>query len=407
MTGDASAALPFDDDPSWKRRAGLFLASQNLSLFGSGVVGYAILWHITLETSSGLWMMLYTVCALVPTALISPWGGVFADRHSRKALVMLSDGFIALATLGLAIAFILVVRHLEMLLAVSVVRSIGAGFQTPAVNALFPQLVPAGELTRVQGINQSVNSVLLLLSPAIGGVVLGTLGIVWTFFIDVVTAALAIAVMAGLRVREWERQNTGTTVTADLREGLDYVLGHVVLRRLMIFFGFSFFLFTPAMALTPLLIERDFGGEVWRLTANEVVWSAGSLIGGIVVSWWGNFRDKIRVLAGCMVLYGISFAFVGMVDRFWLYLLLMGIGGLFLPAMVTAHTVLVQETAATDKMGRVFSLAQIVSHLAMPAAILLFGPLADVVSVRFILIASGAMLAVAGAVYGKVGYGPK
>jgi len=120
------------------KKVALFLLSQNISLFGSSVVGFAIIWHITLETSSGLWLMLSTICAMFPQVIVSLWGGVWADRYNRKTLIMLTDGFIALSTFGLAVAFWLGFQRLELLLAVSVVRSIGAGIQTPAVHAIFP-----------------------------------------------------------------------------------------------------------------------------------------------------------------------------------------------------------------------------------------------------------------------------
>lgn len=392
-------------ESGWKRSAAFFLASQNLSLFGSGVVGFGILWHITLETSSGSWMTLYTVCAMLPSALIAPWGGVFADRHNRKILIMLSDGFIALATLGLAIAFLFGFQRLELLLAASVVRSAGAGIQVPAVNSIFPQLVPKDALTRVQGINQSLNSVLFLLSPAVGGVVLGSLGIVWTFMVDVATATLAILVMARIRVGKIERKGESVSVMADLRRGLGYVRGHALLRRLILCFGASFFLFTPAAVLMPLMIERTFGGEVWRLTANELVWSLGSLLGGVLVSYRGAIHDKVRAIALCTVIFGVCFALLGVAWRFWIILALMGISGLFLPLVVTAQTVLIQEKAEPEMMGRVFSLVHIVTSLAMPVSIVLFGPLADIVSIQAILVVTGAACALVGVVYGRIGYG--
>ena len=70
-----------------KARIATFLISQNTSLFGSSVVGFAIIWHITLTTSSGFYMMLSTVCSLVPQVLISLFAGVWADRNNRKHLI--------------------------------------------------------------------------------------------------------------------------------------------------------------------------------------------------------------------------------------------------------------------------------------------------------------------------------
>ena len=119
----------------------LFLISQNLSLFGSSVVGYAIIWYITLETSSGVFLMYATLAQMVPHLLISLSSGVWADRYNRKHLIMLSDSFIAIATLGLALFYATGAKSITALLAVSVVRSLGSGVQTPAVNAIIPQLV--------------------------------------------------------------------------------------------------------------------------------------------------------------------------------------------------------------------------------------------------------------------------
>ena len=187
-------AQPFLSKTSaFNRKIVLFLISQNVSLFGSSVVGYAIIWYITLETSSGTWLMLSTICALVPQVIVSLWGGVLADRYNRKHLIMLTDAFIALSTFGLALAFWSGFKHLELLLAVSVVRSIGAGIQIPAVGSIYPQLVEREHLTRVQGVSQTVSSVLMLASPAVGGLVLATMDIAWAFMLDVVTAAAAIA----------------------------------------------------------------------------------------------------------------------------------------------------------------------------------------------------------------------
>lgn len=154
---------------------------------------------------------------------------------------------------------------------ISLIRSIGAGIQTPAVIALYPQIVPLEKLTRVQGINQTLNSVLMLLSPAVGGVVLGLMGITWAFMLDVLTASLAIMVLSFIRIEKVARADETASVFTELRQGVAYAFNHQLLKRVLICFGVSFFLITPAAVLTPLLVERSFGGDVWRLTANEMV----------------------------------------------------------------------------------------------------------------------------------------
>lgn len=253
---------------TWKFSALLFLISQNISLFGSSIVGYAVIWHITLETSSGFWTMMATIFSNLPQIIISLWGGALADRFNRKYMIMMADGFIALATLGLAISYWTGFQDKILLLIVLAIRSAGAGIQSPAVNAIYPQIVPKENLTKIQGINQTINAVCLLLAPAIGGVLLGSIGLVWAFMVDVVTAVIAITIMSIIKV---ERQNVTVntnSMISDIRAGIVYVLEHSELKKLIVFYAVAFILLTPAMVLSPLMVERTFGNEVWRLTAN-------------------------------------------------------------------------------------------------------------------------------------------
>ena len=225
---------------------------------------------------------------------------------------------------------------------------------SPATNAIFPQLVPQERLTRIQGINQTLNSVLLLLSPATGGVILASLGIVWTFALDVVTAALAILIFSFIKVEKMKRADLPASLLTELRQGINYTFRHPLLREVVICQACSFFLITPAAILSPLLVERSFGSNVWKLTANEIAWTVGSLIGGIFVSLHGSFKDKIHTIALCLVAFGISYSLMGMAGNFPLYLTIMGISGLFMPVIITAQTVFIQEIAEPTMLGRVF-----------------------------------------------------
>jgi DHA3 family macrolide efflux protein-like MFS transporter len=387
--------------PLFTKRVVLFLLSQNLSIFGSSVVGFAIIWYITLETSSGIYLMLATLAQMVPHLLISLYSGVWADRHSRKILIMLSDSFIAVATLVLALIFSLGLESIWAILAVSVIRSIGSGVQSPAVNAIIPQLVAEEHLVRIQGINQSINSALMLLSPAVGGMMLGLFGLVSTFYLDVVTATLAVLVFSFIKVSKPKQSELTHSVVADIKVGISYTFSHPILRNLLICYGFSFFLITPAAILTPLLVERTFGSEVWRLTLNEMVWTGGALFGGLLVSLKGTFQNKVHAIAYSLVAFGICFALLGVAPTFLLYLIIMGLGGIFVPFLNTAEIVMIQETTDEDKLGRVFSMVQILSGSAIPLGILIFGPLADRVSIQLLLSISGILLAAVGLIYGR------
>lgn len=133
----------------WKKNITIFMLGQGLSLFGSMLVYYAIVWHITLEAQSGIMMTLMTIAGTLPMFFISPFGGVWADRYNKKHLINVADGCIAIVTLIIAITFSVGFEYMGILLVCLMIRSLGQGVQMPAVNALIPEIVPTEKLIKV------------------------------------------------------------------------------------------------------------------------------------------------------------------------------------------------------------------------------------------------------------------
>jgi len=211
---------------NWTRNLIIFLAAQTISLFGTSIVQYAVMWHVTLETRSGAMMMIYIICGFLPTFFLTPFAGVWADRCSRKAIIMLSDSFIALATLLLALFFLSGRASVWMLFIFVVLRAIGTGIQTPAIGAILPDIVPEDRLTRANAFNASIQSFIMLVSPMASAALLAVTTIERIFFIDVATAAVAVlALLFFLKVPP-RRQAEGRPAAgyfADLRDGWRYI----------------------------------------------------------------------------------------------------------------------------------------------------------------------------------------
>lgn len=379
---------------NWKKNTILFLSSQTVSLFGSMLVQYAITWYITLETQSGMMMTVTIICGFVPTFLF-PFAGVWADRYNRKMLIVLSDSMIALATLALAVLYLMGLGQVWMLFAASAVRSLGAGIQMPAVGAFLPQIVPKDNLTKVNGINGSIQSVVSLASPLLSGALMGYAPIETVFFIDVVTAAMAVGILLlFLRVpahaKALSQEKTG--YFRDMGEGIRYINGHGFLKSMFVFCGVFFVLVAPLAFLTPLQVARSFGDDVWRLTAIEVAFSIGMMLGGIAVASWGGFKNRLHTMVLSTLMIAVCTFVLGIVPVFWLYLAFMGITGIAMPIFNTPFTVLLQEKVEPDFMGRVFSVFTMISTSVMPLAMLLFGPVADLIPIEWLLLCTGALM---------------
>lgn len=380
----------------WKKRTFLFMTSQAISLFGSSLVSYAILWRITLDTKSGAMMTLYLLFGFFPTFFLSPFAGVWADRYDRKRLIMFSDGAIALVTLLLAVFFLTGIQSLWLLFVIPLFRALGSAVQTPAVNSFLPQLVPEDKLMKANGLFTSMNSAISLVSPMVSGALMSFAPLPVVLMIDVVTALAAIIVMLNLKVPAQAKAGDveDKKYWQNLAAGIRYIRHHEYLGRFFIFITFLYFLVTPVAILTPLQVTRSFGGDIWRLTAIEVVFSVGMLGGGLLIAAWGGFRNRMHMMAFATLIIGATTLLLGVVQNFWIYLFIMAIVGITLPLFNTPATVLLQEKVDSSYLGRVFGVMGMIASGVMPVAMLAFGPLADAVSIEWLLVVTGVMLAI-------------
>jgi MFS transporter, DHA3 family, macrolide efflux protein len=384
---------------SWKRNTALFLGSQALSLLGSSLVQYALLWQVTLQTRSSAMMTLYIVAGFLPTFLLSPFAGVWADRYDRRKLIVLADALIALVTLALALVFTVRGTELWLFFFAAAVRSVGTATQQPAVGALLPQLVPEEHLMRVNGIQGTLNSVNMLGAPALAGFLMSVAPLQVLFYVDVVTAALAIALVAFfVRVQPRPRApvQEGASQLREIRDGFGYIRSHPHLVPFFGYLGFILVLITPAAFLTPLQTARSFGVEVWRLTAIEMVFSVGMMLGGATLALWKGFGNRMRTMVASNLIMGACTLALGVVPHFGVYLAVMGLFGVALPLYNTPATVMLQERVEPAFLGRVFSVMTMLSTALMPLSMLLFGPLGEVVSIERLLQVTGALVLLLG-----------
>lgn len=378
----------------WKKKTALFLSSQSLSLFGSMLVQYAIIWHLTLTTQSGVILTIATLAGFLPQIVISLFAGVWADRYSRKLLIISSDALTAVSTLILGLFFLFGYEELWLIFVVSGIRSVGAGIQLPAVNAFLPEIVPTDKLIRVNSLNGTIQPIFMIAAPILSGTMLSFASLEAIFFVDVVTATLAVGLLLLLKspVRQGAGDRQATGYLDDLRAGLDYVGQSAALKTLFVFFGVVFFLVSPVIFLTPLLVARSFGEEVWRLTANEVTFFAGSIIGGAIMTAWGGFKNHFRTIGLAAIVWSLLFVGLGLSRHFTLYLIVMFLAGMPMPVWSAGATTLLQEIVEPEMHGRVFGIQQLIISTIMPIGMVVFGPISDVVKIEVLLVLTSALM---------------
>jgi DHA3 family macrolide efflux protein-like MFS transporter len=285
-----------------------------------------------------------------------------------------------------------------ILLVCALVRSVGQGVQTPAVGAFIPQIVPKEHLTKINGFQSSIQSFVTLTSPMLSGALMTFAPLETLFFLDVTTAIIGICIVfffvkvpvKETREQELSKQNS-TAYFSDLKEGIKYIKNHGFVLRMIILSAITFFLYAPAIFLTPLQVTRNFGEEVWRLSVIEIAVSVGMLLGGILIGLWGGFKNRIYTMALSCLLCGIFAAGLGLAPNFWLYLVIMALLGVSLPLYNAPSMVLLQTTVEPAFMGRVISVFTMVSSTMMPLGMVVFGPIADIIAIDILLIITGLL----------------
>lgn len=393
------------DPPHWLRRIVLFLGGQTVSLFGSMLVQYAVFWYLTITYQSGKIMTLAAIFGFLPQAIVSIFGGVWADRHNRKILIIWADAAIAASTLTLALLMLSGIDAVWLIYATMAIRSAGAGIQTPAVAAMLPQIVPTRHLIRVNGINGAITSGLALLAPAAAGALFAwssaasegsVAALVPIFFIDVVTAIIAIVILAFIAVPTIRRAGeTGTGYFDDLVDGVRYIVNHAFVRWLLVLFAIIFVLTVAPSNLTPLMLVRSFpAGEaqdVVNLAVLEICFSVGMMLGGILVASVFAKHSRIGLVVYASLAFGILSIGMGLSTNLWVFFGFMFFVGVAVPFFSTPSMTLLQETVEPERQGRVFGFVGIVMAVAMPFGMVMFGPLADLIVIEILLVAAGVL----------------
>jgi MFS transporter, DHA3 family, macrolide efflux protein len=380
---------------------------QAFSLLGSQLVQFALVWWLTITTGSATVLSLATLAALLPQILLGPFAGAVVDRSSRRLIMIAADGFIAAVTLLLALLFWLHLASVWIVCLILMVRSAGAAFHWPAMQASTTLMVPRRHLARIGGLNQLVVGAAAVIIPPIGAWTMTVLPMQAIIAIDVVSAIPAIVPLLFIAVPQPLRRADAAapgakpvSLWADMREGMRYILGWRALLILVVIGVLINMLIQSVGSLTPLLIMKHFQGGAAELGWWEASLGFGAILGGLTLSLWGGFRRRIvtQMLAltlGGAVLIGVGLAapqyfpytlaavFVaGFLESF-----VMGVGGAIAQALIPP-----------DLQGRVLSLISSLTLGLAPFGLLIAGPFADTFGVQTWWILASAVISVMGIV---------
>ena len=365
---------------------------QALSLLGSQLVQFAIIWYLTQTTNSATTLAIASMMGLLPQVLLSPFIGTWVDRGNRRLILIVADSTVAVATLLLALLFAadsIQVWHIYVAL---FIRAVAGGFHQSAFGASVVLLVPKEHLARVQGFNQALYGGLNIISAPLGAYLLSVLSMQGILGIDVGTALFAISILLFVRIPQpGLSAKTPLTFWQDFQAGFRYILawrGLVILLGLVMVINFFYSATEP---LTPLLITNHFRGGATQLGWWLSSFAGGTVLGGLVLGVWGGFKRKVVTAQLGLILMGLSTAIVGVVpsDVFVLGLIANSAVGFLLPVINGSFGATLQAAIAPEMQGRVFAFILSAAMLVSPLALMIAGPFADAFGIQLWFLIAG------------------
>ena len=383
---------------NWKKTFGIIWSGQLASILSSSVVGYAIIFWMSIETGSAEVLALAAIAGMLPQSLLGPVVGVYVDRWDRKRTMILADSFIAFCTLILAVLFwfdVAQMWHIYILLAC---RSVGSAFHTPSMQASVPLLAPEAQLTRVAGVNQIINSLSNIIGPALGAVLISFTGIGNILLLDVAGAIIACTSLLFVRIPNPVRGTLKPNLWREFREGFSAM--HAV-PGMGWFFTLAilvWFFIMPVGVMFPLMTLQHFGGNTYDMSLIEIVWGGGALIGGAIMGA-RVYRVNRIVLVNLMYLtIGMSFTISGLLPptAFVWFAVLSAIEGITSSVFNSSFVSVVQTRIDAGVLGRVMSLYY--SFGLLPSAIGLLGTgfLAEQVGLTTTFVIAGLVICTLG-----------
>ncbi|MFV0361570.1 MAG: MFS transporter [Suipraeoptans sp.] len=384
----------------WKRKFAILGVGQAASMLTSSILQIAIVWYLTERTGSPVIITMSTLAGFLPRAIVGLFSGSIIDRFNRKKVLIFSDMGIALAALSLSLVAFFTEIPIWFIFIILAIRSVGAAFHSPSLNAITPSIVPKEELARCAGVLQGFESVSLILSPAIAGVLYNIWNLSFIVLLDVLGAGIAITLVFILDIPSnvIKKTKEKLNIWKDTKEGLNIIRKEKGMMMIMVISTLYAFIYFPIGSMYPLITMTYFGGSISDSSLVEIIFSSGTLVGALILGIIGKKLHKIKAIACSIGIYGIGALITGIQspDGIRIFMACSVVMGLTIPFFHGLRTAIFQSRIADEYLGRVLSFAYSISMFSGPIGLLLGGSFSEILGVNRCFMVCGILAIILG-----------
>jgi MFS family permease len=365
----------------------LFFAGQLISLVGTWMQSVAQAWLVYRLTGSSVLLGLVGFFGQIPVFLVSPLGGIAADRYSRHRVIIATQTSSLLLAFALAALTLTGYVRIWHIFALAAVLGVVNAFDVPARQAFIFDMVGKPDLMNAIALNSAMFNASRVVGPAVAGVLVASIGEGWCFFAN---GASYIAVIAGLLLMRVERQaplpKSGSPI-ADVIEGFRFVIHNAPIHALLILLGILSLTGLPFVVLMPIFADQILHGGARGLGLLMGASGVGALAGALVLATRETVSGLGKWVALSAGAFGVTLVLFGFSRWFWFSFAMMLPLGFSMMIEMGASNTLIQTMSPDHLRGRVMAVYSMMFMGMSPIGSLLAG----VVAGHF-----GAPLAVAG-----------
>ena len=372
----------------------LFWFGAMVSNTGTWMQILAVPYVINEITGSGFWVGLVGFTQMLPTIFLGPLAGPLADRVPRRTIILASQSLLCCGAFGFAALWATGVRSPVAFMVLAWGYGMLNALMLPAWQAFVSELVPKELLLNAVTLNSTQFQATRAIGPAIGGLLLGTVGPGWTFFANGLSFFAVLMALAMIRVpRIVPEDPPPIRVLAELRETVVYLASQPGIVRAFKTVLITSIIAQPLIHLIVVFGKEEFGATGWELGLLASSLGIGSVIFFPLVAGRGQFTARSRLMSIGLGCYGLALAGFGLAPWYALAtVFLLVVGGCHLTTASTLNTV-IQLHVDEHMRGRVISLYLMEINMGIGLGTLVQGVLFDVVGPR-ITVAAGASVMV-------------
>jgi MFS family permease len=355
----------------------LFFGGQSISLIGTWMQQVAVAWLLYRLTNSSLILGIAGFVGQIPTFLFSPFAGVFADRHNRSSMLVVTQ-ILSLVQASI-LSFLILIKHIQVwhIITLSTMLGIINSFDIPIRQAFTIEMIENREdLSNAIALNSSMVNAARLIGPSIAGILIASVGEGMCFLLNAISYIPVIASLLIMKIAKNTIKSNNRHILLELKEGFGYAFNFSPIKYILLLLALVSLMGVPYQVLMPVFARDIFHGGPHTLGFLVAMSGIGSLMGAIYLASRKSVLGLGKIIAWAAGLFGIGIVAFAFSKVLWIAMLILLFTGFGMMVQMAASNTVLQTIVDEDKRGRIMSFYTMAFMGMVPFGSLLAGSLA-------------------------------